>query len=152
MFYSITECPSQINRKRDFFRWKIFWKKLKKSWKKVLTSEKRCGKITKLSRKTGARGPWKLNNTKKAKNETQPVNFLHRFGFRITVGGLTPTTHASVQMSRDALKKIKAATAVLIPFFREFDPGSGRTLAACLTHASRTESIRWSFRMDVDVS
>ena len=23
--------------------------------------------------------------------------------------------------------------------FREFDPGSGRTLAACLTHASRTE-------------
>jgi len=24
----------------------------------------------------------------------------------------------------------------------EFDPGSGRTLAACLTHASRTRSIR----------
>ena len=24
--------------------------------------------------------------------------------------------------------------------FGEFDPGSGRTLAACLTHASRTES------------
>jgi hypothetical protein len=23
--------------------------------------------------------------------------------------------------------------------FGEFDPGSGRTLAACLTHASRTE-------------
>ena len=23
----------------------------------------------------------------------------------------------------------------------EFDPGSGRTLAACLTHASRTDSI-----------
>jgi hypothetical protein len=28
----------------------------------------------------------------------------------------------------------------------EFDPGSGRTLAACLTHASRTESIRWQHR------
>jgi hypothetical protein len=26
---------------------------------------------------------------------------------------------------------------VTTPFFREFDPGSGRTLAACLTHASR---------------
>ena len=25
------------------------------------------------------------------------------------------------------------------PFCGEFDPGSGRTLAACLTHASRTE-------------
>ena len=28
--------------------------------------------------------------------------------------------------------------------FGEFDPGSGRTLAACLTHASRTESALWS--------
>ena len=26
---------------------------------------------------------------------------------------------------------------------REFDPGSGRTLAACLTHASRTDLV-WS--------
>ena len=26
--------------------------------------------------------------------------------------------------------------------FGEFDPGSGRTLAACLTHASRTESAQ----------
>ena len=26
----------------------------------------------------------------------------------------------------------------LFVFFGEFDPGSGRTLAACLTHASRT--------------
>jgi|AGTN01.2.fsa_nt_gi hypothetical protein len=29
-----------------------------------------------------------------------------------------------------------------INFYGEFDPGSGRTLAACLTHASRTE-FRW---------
>ena len=29
----------------------------------------------------------------------------------------------------------------LIVLFGEFDPGSGRTLAACLTHASRTGSI-----------
>ena len=27
----------------------------------------------------------------------------------------------------------------MISYFREFDPGSGRTLAACLTHASRTD-------------
>ena len=27
-------------------------------------------------------------------------------------------------------------------FIGEFDPGSGRTLAACLTHASRTEKIQ----------
>jgi len=27
---------------------------------------------------------------------------------------------------------------LLINIYGEFDPGSGRTLAACLTHASRT--------------
>ena len=37
-------------------------------------------------------------------------------------------------------------------FFREFDPGSGRTLAACLTHASRTERIVRSFRTDDDIA
>ena len=30
--------------------------------------------------------------------------------------------------------------------FREFDPGSGQTLAACLTHASRTECLRLKLR------
>ena len=30
---------------------------------------------------------------------------------------------------------------IKIPYHREFDPGSGRTLAACLTHASRTGTI-----------
>ena len=31
---------------------------------------------------------------------------------------------------------------------QEFDPGSGRTLAACLTHASRTE-IFWKLASDI---
>ena len=30
-------------------------------------------------------------------------------------------------------------SALIIQLIREFDPGSGRTLAACLTHASRAE-------------
>ena len=34
-----------------------------------------------------------------------------------------------------------AVRCVLIRLYREFDPGSGRTLAACLTHASRTGRI-----------
>ena len=34
---------------------------------------------------------------------------------------------------------------------REFDPGSGRTLAACLTHASRTE-IFGSLLLDILVA
>ena len=36
---------------------------------------------------------------------------------------------------------ISTSKDVLIQFFREFDPGSGRTLAACLTHASRANEV-----------
>ena len=34
---------------------------------------------------------------------------------------------------------------VLLVLFGEFDPGSGRTLAACLTHASRTGLVPFFF-------
>ena len=37
---------------------------------------------------------------------------------------------------------IRANSNFLINIIGEFDPGSGRTLAACLTHASRTEVLR----------
>ena len=43
------------------------------------------------------------------------------------------------------LKKISKPKGFKIQFFREFDPGSGRTLAACLTHASRTELFEMKF-------
>jgi hypothetical protein len=44
-------------------------------------------------------------------------------------GGSTPVvSHPAV-----------SAVGALIDIYGEFDPGSGRTLAACLTHASRTE-------------
>ena len=36
-------------------------------------------------------------------------------------------------------KDLNAPLGRLNTIFREFDPGSGRTLAACLTHASRTD-------------
>ena len=35
-------------------------------------------------------------------------------------------------------------------FYWEFDPGSGRTLAARLTHASRAMNIHWSLRGDLN--
>ena len=47
-----------------------------------------------------------------------------------------------LEKSRQILKVICSGdlkSLVQIPFYREFDPGSGRTLAACLTHASRTD-------------
>ena len=44
-------------------------------------------------------------------------------------------------------KKVKdKAERHIEPFYREFDPGSGRTLAACLTHASRAEPIDGTLR------
>ncbi len=36
-----------------------------------------------------------------------------------------------------------------IKFFGEFDPGSGRTLAACLIHASRAQEVIRTLRGDV---
>ena len=41
---------------------------------------------------------------------------------------------------REPVKK-KSAKATRQESNGEFDPGSGRTLAACLTHASRTKTI-----------
>ena len=38
-----------------------------------------------------------------------------------------------------------AKASLLIGFNKEFDPGSGRTLAARLTHASRTEIYQQNF-------
>ena len=37
---------------------------------------------------------------------------------------------------------IAAFVVVIVIFYGEFDSGSGRTLAACLTHASRTERLQ----------
>ena len=51
------------------------------------------------------------------------------------------TTEALVLrlLSFRALSKLVSRLRTLAPSFHgEFDPGSGRTLAACLTHASRT--------------
>ena len=55
-----------------------------------------------------------------------------------------PETEARVKSGLD-LSKEKCDNF----FFREFDPGSGRTLAACLTHASRTEFSDRIFREEV---
>ena len=40
-------------------------------------------------------------------------------------------------MTNSSVNDLSSASC-LDTIYREFDPGSGRTLAACLTHASRT--------------
>ena len=50
--------------------------------------------------------------------------------------------HASVQYEQTQSSEIDVSIErCQYTDFREFDPGSGRTLAACLTHASRTELV-----------
>ena len=54
---------------------------------------------------------------------------------------------SSVLRTRDQVKLISFNNksqigSSKISFFGEFYPGSGRTLAACLTHASRTEKVQ----------
>ena len=44
-----------------------------------------------------------------------------------------------LELFKDSEVVINTRKSDYIQYFREFDPGSGRTLAACLTHASRTE-------------
>ena len=39
---------------------------------------------------------------------------------------------------KEILKQQEEPNRLSIKYYGEFDPGSGRTLAACLTHASRT--------------
>ena len=54
---------------------------------------------------------------------------------------------AKVMSWKAFLKIVRSGNSpdLIIQFFREFDPGSGRTLAACLTHASRTENHNWNW-------
>ena len=49
-------------------------------------------------------------------------------------------TRKSNKLDKNSSKEdVYLREQVDIQFFREFDPGSGLTLAACITHSSRTE-------------
>ena len=75
------------------------------------------------------------------KNEHTTRNFLKkRFEKNPVNEELTKRDAKRRKKSQRAfLNEMFSADALDIQMFREFDPGSGRTLAACLTHASRTE-------------
>ena len=88
------------------------------------------------------KGPWKLNNIgKNSKLEKESKRFFWE------VWGAQP--HRNKKESRVIQRNAKRLREwvntdikrylIKIGFNEEFDPGSGRTLAARLTHASRTE-------------
>ena len=49
------------------------------------------------------------------------------------------TQKSKKKLEKSSEKDVRQRKLFDIEFFREFDPGSGLTLAACITHSSRTE-------------
>ena len=113
-------------------------KKLEKSFKKVLTKAGRGDIMYRLSQ--GSEAPWKLNNKttlflEKEVDKTPKNSF--EFIWTLIIS----------KEPKTALRDVIRGNPVNIQFFREFDPGSGWTLAACITHSSRTvtrTSVLWS--------
>ena len=118
--------------------------------KKFLTVRKRCGTINEsleakpFKRKRTSKDKvvlWKLNNAtwiicdlsqmflKTSIDYEHKQSAISLLGFFWSLG------------QKRYLEPIK----VLHKFYGEFDPGSGRTLAACLTHASRTRRLKACF-------
>ena len=129
------------------------FKHFKKKWKKCLTKGKQCANINKLrwavkttmkrskTRWKSPSAPCKLNNVN--------MNKKHLGQFLIKLF-LSQTKLFECENSQRISWVIAKSKYLIIDFknfgsfntiYWEFDPGSGRTLAACLTHASRTEFI-----------
>ena len=119
-------------------------KKFEKISKKVLTFEEYSGILTKLSRRAAAgTGHWKQNNKRGTHFYCRKYNVVRNSQFfRVLYN-----SKKVKELQKLWIIKVLATSVDNIQFFREFDPGSGWTLAACLTHSSRTvtgTSVPWS--------
>ena len=111
-------------------------KKFEKTWKKFLTNETECDKISELRRWAASEPvPCKLNNVKTNYNPLDNYEL-----FKISCKRILSQRKFLSNIARSKLFKkwFEQPRGCLDTIFWEFDPGSGRTLAACLTHASRT--------------
>ena len=108
-----------------------------KASKKDLTKNHFGGKINRSSAARLRRtGPWKLNNIEKL------VRNLYVFGKTLkTIPKVIHTGRKRLRAERTRFNTLKVINII----YKEFDPGSGRTLAARLTHASRTELRELAF-------
>ena len=66
------------------------------------------------------------------------ASFLWFGGCRVGLGLFFLRLFCSVRVRVGSLLGVGPGSGLGLVLFGEFDPGSGRTLAACLTHASRT--------------
>ena len=121
----------------------------KRKWeineKKVLTRSRRRGNIKKLSRdrpdrKISGEVHWKLNSWKANKTRWETQRLKNQSADKKSKSFFGPPARERVDGKRR--KQVREwAKSKLKRYDGEFDPGSGRTLAACLTHASRTELL-----------
>ena len=119
------------NDKKSHF-WKNLEKVFQKNLKKDLTNERKCGIINKSSERRHC--ILKSEQYWKANKELNPCWFK-----RIIKRSQEKTIKHS-NCERIVMTKIfiSEQSELEIQTYEEFDPGSGRTLAARLTHASRT--------------
>ena len=119
-------------------------KKFEKNQNFLLTKRLRGGKVIKLSPKRQRRVPCKLNNVR-----TQNGNILQLMQISTRKGFLSVEKTQWIffwELVSNLKIKVISASSCYDTIYREFDPGSGWTLAACLTHASRTKHWRTEIR------
>ena len=138
----------------------ISW--LNKLWKKFLTNEKHFDRINKLSQDRELKTEFKkikkcltneqrfdkiikLSQESKTKNiDNWTVRNLERFWESIRTLQWKLKTFKTVNSDSIWMNELAKFNLTEINFLTwEFDPGSGWTLAACLTHASRTKHFIW---------
>ena len=108
---------------------------LYKSW---LTQRTYENQIKILQSQWESSVPWKLNNANRKScthdfkpDVGHPGLYQDEFLNKICANKIWNSLTRIIQITR--------ANRFFNKFIGEFDPGSGRTLAACLTHASRTD-------------
>ena len=123
----------------------------KRKIKKFLTVRKRCGTINEsleakpFKRKRTSKDKvvlWKLNNATWIICDSSQMFLKTSIDYEHKQSAISLL---SFDLSRFRPKKIIRANQGFPKFYGEFDPGSGRTLAACLTHASRTRRLKACF-------
>ena len=84
------------------------------------------------------RVPCKLNNERNEKHQTGAQKCAtEAWGGRVKSITCRTKDKKFEAMTNSSVNDLSSGSC-LDTMYREFDPGSGRTLAACLTHASRT--------------
>ena len=95
-----------------------------------------------------SQGPWKLNSVRQERKHTQYPLILTQYEKNPETRNCFQKRRQRASWVTNSMNWLIQAKACVDTIFWEFDPGSGRTLAACLTHASRTENLRIETSVD----